>query len=197
MLRPLALALVCLAATPAAAAAEWHFVPMAGVTFNGSTTLVDVERAADNVHKNFGGAVTLLGGGLFGAETVFVFTPGFFDRVGGSLIRSSGTYTWMGNAVLTLPQRWTEYGLRPFVSGGLGIMHASATPKREGLPFSVNMPGFNIGGGAVGFLSSRTGVRFDLRYYHTLHDTDKGPVAVVGKARLGYLSGSIGIVFRR
>jgi hypothetical protein len=196
MLRPLALAVACLAATPAVAAAEWHFVPMVGVTFRGSTTLVDVEHATDKAHINLGGAVTLLGRGVLGVETVFVFTPGFFDRDGASLIESSSTYALMGNAVLTLPQRWTEYSLRPFVSGGLGWTHASTTLKDDALSLGVDTTGFNIGGGAVGFMSKRTGVRFDLRYYHTLRRTDKGPVAL-GKTRLGYVSGSIGIVFRR
>ena len=61
------------------------------------------------------------------------------------------------------------------------------------------MAGFNIGGGAIGFLSKGTGVRFDLRYYGTIHGTDQGPIVTVGDGlvRLHYMTASIGLVIRR
>ena len=58
------------------------------------------------------------------------------------------------------------------------------------------MAGFNVGGGAIGFLTKRTGVRFDLRYSSTLRGTDQGLMAI-GPARLHYLSASVGVVMRR
>ena len=60
------------------------------------------------------------------------------------------------------------------------------------------LAGFNIGGGAVGFLSQNTGVRFDLRYYSTLHDTEPIPVTL-GDApvHLRYMTFSVGVVIRR
>jgi len=83
----------------------------------------------------------------------------------------------MGNAVLTLPRRWTEYGLRPVVSGGLGVMHVSVLDTGGVFPVSSNLAGFNVGGGAVGFLTKRTGLRFDARYFSSLHRTDQGSIA--------------------
>jgi hypothetical protein len=66
-------------------------------------------------------------------------------------------------------------------------------------PLSVNVAGFNIGGGAVGFLSQRTGVRFDVRYYGTLHGTDHSDQGAIsnGLVRLHYMTASIGLVIRR
>jgi hypothetical protein len=48
----------------------------------------------------------------------------------------------------------------------------------------------------VGFFTQRTGVRFDLRYYSSLHDTDQGTMAI-GLARLHYMTASVGLVIRR
>ena len=179
---------------------------MIGFTFAGRTTLIDPQLAASKSHVNLGGALSLLGAGVFGAETIVTITPRFFqtDRtpldsaVGRVEIESSRTVSWMANAVLTTPRRWTEYSLRPFVSAGLGVVHASQTPRADerGLPVRATMAGFNVGGGAVGFLTKRTGVRFDLRYSSTLRGTDQGLMAI-GPARLHYLSASVGLVLRR
>ena len=100
----------------------------------------------------------------------------------------------MANVVLTTPRRWTEYSLRPFVSGGLGLIHLQKID--EGL-FTVdsNLAGFNIGGGAIGFLTDRTGLRFDFRYHSTLTPTDVGPVSF-GDLRLRYVTATVGLVFR-
>jgi len=196
----------CLLALPRAAAAEWHITPMLGVTFAGRTSLIDPQLAAPKRHLNLGGAWSLLGAGVFGAETIVTITPGFFqtDRTAADSavarveIDSSRTVSWMANAVLTTPRRWTEYSLRPFVSAGLGLLHASQTPEAadRGLPVRASMAGFNVGGGAIGFLTTRTGVRFDLRYSSTLRGTDQGLMAI-GPARLHYMSASVGLVIRR
>ena len=163
----------------------------------GSTTIFDPELATDLRHWNFGGAVSLLSPSFFGAEVITTFTPGFFQGEDQDLIASGRAISLMANVVLTAPRRWTEYSLRPFVSGGFGLMHVKKVEKPEGLfPVNLNLGGFNIGGGAVGFLSNRTGLRFDIRYHSTLRETDQGPIAF-GPVRLRYLTVSLGIVFRR
>jgi hypothetical protein len=180
------------------AAAEWHFTPMVGLTMFGSTTLVDPEAATDKRHWNLGGVVTLLGSGIFGGEVITAWTPGFFERDDVDLVDSSRTVFLMANVVLTTPRRWTEYSLRPFVSGGLGLMHvAKETVDVDPFPFNLNLAGFNIGGGAIGFLSERTGLRFDLRYHGILNPSDHGRIATEEFVHLRYMTASIGIVFRR
>lgn len=210
MLRALAVCCV-LILLPRQAAAEWHFTPMVGATFFGSTSLFDPEFATDNVHRNFGGAVSLLGGGLLGIESILVWTPGFFDdrkfdddpfQQRRQFVKSSRSVSWMGNVVLTAPRRWTEYNLRPFVSGGIGWLHLSLTepplPAGGVLPLDENLIGFNIGGGAIGFLTRRTGVRFDVRYYSNVKPTDEGPVSPTGtNVRVRYVTASVGFVLRR
>lgn len=196
MPRVLALCCLLLLSFARSAGAEWHFTPMAGATFLGSTSLVDLELATDKRHWNVGGAVTLVGSGILGAEVVTIWTPGFFENDDAvQLVERSRIVSAMGNVVLTTPRRWTEYGLRPFVSGGLGLLHASV--EDPGLfPVNSNLAGFNIGGGAVGFLTARTGLRFDIRYHSTLNSTDEGPISI-GDVHLRYMTASVGIVFRR
>jgi hypothetical protein len=196
----------------APAAAEWHFTPMIGSTFGGNTTLVDPELARKESRWNFGGVVRLIGPAPLGIEAVFVYTPGFFER-GGSRppvfatspslgVADSHTLALMANLVLSTPSR-NKYGLRPFISGGVGLLQASRTDLAPGgeealPPVRQDLTGYNIGGGAVGFLSDRTGVRLDLRYYGTLIPVEPEPGIVVGaeRATLRFWTGSLGVVIR-
>ena len=195
MLRALA-ACACLLAAPATAAAEWHISPMIGLTFAGKTTLNDFDQATGKVHPNLSISGSLLGGGLLGVEAIGSLTPGFFQTGDGVFVKESRAYAIMGNLVVTAPRRLTEYFLRPFVSGGFGLMRASQVDALEVLPASASLLGYNIGGGAIGFFSNSTGVRFDLRYYGTLHGVDRGAIAV-GDVHLRYMAASVGVVIRR
>lgn len=199
MRRLLALGCLCVLTFPRLAAAEWHLTPLVGLTFAGNTSLIDPDRATGEIHPNFGASVSLLGGGILGIEGLFVVTPGFFEGDVG-LVESSRAFVAMGNVVLTAPQRWTEYNLRPFVSGGLGLLRVSYAGLSEDVfPLSENLVGFNIGGGAVGFFSRRTGVRFDLRYYSNLYGKtpDPGLVIISDKIHLRYMTATVGLVLRR
>lgn len=205
MRRAAAVCLLLLLACAREAAAEWHFTPMGGLTMLGSTSMFDPEEGTGSTHLNAGFGVGWLSRGVFGVEALTTWTPNFFEgdpqsdfldpganRVG---IKSSRTVSLMGNIVITLPQRWTEYGLRPFISGGFGLMHASSIDDSEILPIRVNVRGVNVGGGAIGFLTEKTGLRFDVRYHSTLNRLEGAPA--IGAAYLRYVTASVGIVIRR
>ncbi len=194
LVRALAASVLLALAFPQSAAAEWHFTPMIGTTFFIKTSLLDPDAATDQIHRNFGGSVALLGGGILGAEGLIVWTPGFFTGDNG-LVDKSRSIAAMGNVVITTPRRWTEYSLRPFVSGGLGVLTASRTDVFQVFPDSRYLPAFNIGGGAIGFLSKRTGLRFDLRYYSGLSRSEEG--IAIGRVHLRYMTASVGVVLRR
>jgi hypothetical protein len=204
MLRTVALCLFLLAACASEVAAEWHFVPMAGLTMFGSTSMVDPELGTGRRHLNAGGAVSWLSRGIFGVEALTTWTPNFFEGdptsdsvldpgVNPVQVEDNRAFSLMANVVITLPQRWTEYGLRPFISGGFGLMHANNGD--ELFPTTVNVRGVNIGGGAVGFLTNKTGLRFDVRYHSTLNRLEAAPA--FGDAHLRYVTASIGLVIRR
>jgi hypothetical protein len=215
MVRTLAACCLCLLLAPRPArAGEWHFTPSLGVTFAGSTTLNDLQLGADKKHFNFGGMVSRFGDGVIGVEGIFLYTRHFFEfdgprdpanAIAPVAIAKSYTMSLSGNVVLTVPKRWTEYFLRPYVSGGFGLLRAVAIdqPSSPGgqslLPVTANMPAFTIGGGAIGFFSQGTGVRFDLRYHDGLRrDPGSNPLNGLSQdLRLHYMTAEIGVVIRR
>jgi hypothetical protein len=195
MIRALTMCVLVLA-MPRAAAAEWHFTPMVGETFLGRTSIIDLEAATGKHRKNLGGSVALMGSGVLGVEGLVVWTPGFFQTGNQDLLKKSRTLALMGNIVVTAPRRWTEYTLRPFVSGGFGLLNASKQEVAAVFPTTLNMSGYNIGGGAIGFLSKRTGVRFDVRYYNNMGSSETN-AASIGPVQLRYMAASVGVVLRR
>jgi hypothetical protein len=191
----------CLLAAPLPAAAEWHITPMVGLTFAGKTTIQDFENATGNLHPHLGISVTYLTNGIVAIEGLAVLTPGFFQTSEQNLVETSRSSAVMGNVMLTVPRRWAEYSLRPFLSGGMGLLRTTQNDPLELLGVTTNVAGFNIGGGAMGYFSKRVGVRFDLRYYSTLHGVDErasddGAVAI-GPVRLRYMTATVGVVIRR
>jgi len=201
-LRALLLVLVLALAPAAPASAEWHIVPLVGLTLKGSTnapfvTDTSTPGGALGTHPNVGGSFALLGAGVLGVEAIGVLTPSFkadIDLVNAN-VQSSRSLALMGNAVLTTPRRWTEYSLRPYVSGGFGLMRLSIVDKGGALASTTNTPGFDIGGGAIGFFTKHTGMRFDLRYYHRLGG-DPEPIAT-GTPKMSFMTLSVGVVIRR
>lgn len=201
-----AAAILLVVLAPLNAAAEWQFAPIVGYTFKGSTTLVDFENAFGKRHWHFGGAVTLVGEGPFGVEGYYLRTPNMFQNKDANCtietcVTSDMSHALMGNAVLTIPRGWNRYGLRPFVSGGLGLLHASKTDQRNLLPVDLNLLGMNAGGGAVGYFTDRVGARFDLRYFRNIRgvsqeDPEVPPTLGGEPVRLRYWALSFGVVFK-
>ena len=200
------LGLVLLLGVPATSTADWHLTPLIGCTFKGSTTLIDLEGAAEMRHWNYGGAVMLLGDGPLGLEAFFLHTPGFFQREGEGLVvsfdvGSSRTDVLMGNAVLTIPRGWNRYGLRPYASGGLGLLHASSRDLLNVTPVRLNLLGMNVGAGGLGLLSDRVSLRFDLRYIRKVQGPDpeaieSPPVPPGLPIRLRYWTTTLGVVIK-
>lgn len=212
MVRTSAVCCMCLLLAPRTARAEWHFTPAFGVTFAGSTTLVEVQPGSDKRHINFGGMVSRFGDGIIGVEGVVLYTRHFFEFSGprdpadpvAPQIAKSYTLSATGNVVLTVPKRWTEYFLRPYVSGGFGMVRAVSIDQPDALqattlyPIHSTMPAFDVGGGAIGFLSQGTGIRFDVRYHAGLRREPRPSETLIGPdLRLHYMTAEIGLVFRR
>jgi hypothetical protein len=195
VLRWLLLTAACLLVSPAPARADWQFAPFFGYAFGGETTLVTPEALGDlKIRWTVGGTVTLIGRGPLGVEGTFLVVPHFFEAGNVGAVSSSRTYGLMGNVVLAAPQGWNEYGLRPYISGGLGLMHASQRTTPSVFSLSENLLGYNVGGGAIGFLTDHTGLRFDLRYYSSLSRTNE--TIALGPVRLRYWTGTVGVVLK-
>lgn len=183
------------ASGPPAVAADWLLVPHTGLKFGGTTTLVDLERAAPEKKTPLGVAVAWLGAGVIGAELDVTLIPDYFDRENADLVTGSAVRTVMGSVVLAAPLRLTRESLRPYVVGGVGLLHSQSEDLAGLFTFKSDVWGMNVGGGAIGFLSDGFGVRFDLRYYRNLSEETQ-PGVVFGSTTLTFWRASVGLVFR-
>ena len=168
--RALLLTAMFLCAGPVDARADFLITPFIGSAFGGSTTLFDLDiGAASAKHWTFGGGAAWLSDQVLGVEADFAIVPGFFEnsRVEG-LITGSRVTTLTGNVLAALPLSVSRESLRPYVTGGLGLMHATAEDFIDLNESGGNWLGFQIGAGAIGLISERTGVRFDLRHSRAL-----------------------------
>jgi len=163
--RILVLAALFLSCHSVEARADFLITPYVGTVFSGSTTLLDLDTgAAASKHWTFGGSAAWLSDRILGVEADFSMVPGFFQNSGGTgLVTGSRVTTLSGNVIAALPLSVTRESLRPYVVGGLGLLHASAEDLIN-LNETGNWLGLHLGAGAVGLITNRAGVRFDLRH---------------------------------
>jgi opacity protein-like surface antigen len=181
-------------APPAEARAQWLIWPFAGAKFAGSTNIVDLDAAASDTKFTLGASVTLLGDGVLGIEADVAYTPRFFDT-GAGLIASSSLTTVTGGVILAVPRSVTRESLRPYVVGGVGLMHVGIDDVVNVLPVDTNLLGLTLGGGAIGTLSDRTSLRFELRHFRNLTTADEDVVSF-GSLRLSFWRATVGLTLR-
>ena len=166
--RALVITFVLICVPSARAQADFLVTPFVGTTFGVSTTLLDLDvGATSEKHWLFGGSAAWLSDQVFGVEADFATVPGFFESDSGTgLVVSSRVTTLTGNVIAALPLSVTRESLRPYLTGGVGLVRASVEDL-IGLNESDSWLGLQLGAGAIGFISNRTGVRFDLRNTRT------------------------------
>jgi hypothetical protein len=194
------LATMLLLLTPAQAGAEWQIKPFLGVTFGGSTTLVDLEHAAGDLKLAVGVSGVLLGE-VIGVEADVGHTSGFFQSGGQGLVLNSGVTTLTGNVVIAMPRRLTEYTLRPYVVGGAGLIRARIDPGNgsinlQALQVRSHLPALDIGGGLVGFLTDRIGLGWDVRYFRSIRGKTAGEGLSIGPEQLSFWRANMSIAVR-
>lgn len=150
----LATAVVMGISAPRQARAEGYVNPWAGVVFGN-----------DAAEKKFGSFGLALGdaGHVVGFEANIGYAPDFFDEA-----IDNSVLDLMGNVVIGPMAGNNGYGIRPFVTGGLGLIRSKVED------FSENDLGFNVGGGVFAYFSPRVGFRGTVRYLRTLNADDLG-----------------------
>ena len=166
------------------AKADWLLTPFLGVTFGADTPSQQV---------NYGVSAALLGGGVFGVEFDVALTPNFFNS-DSSALQDGNVSTVMANLMLAAPMNGAP--LRPYVSGGAGLIHARATSVGNAFDFSENHLGIDIGAGVIGFLRDNVGVRGDLRYFRSVQDSNGGDGIDFDLGALAFWRGTLGVSFR-
>jgi hypothetical protein len=145
----LAAAVVMGISAPRQARAEGYINPWAGVVFGN-----------DQAEKKFGSFGVAVGdaGHIVGFEANLGYAPDFFDEA-----IDNSVLDLMGNLVIGPMAGNNGYGVRPFVTGGLGVIRTAFEDD------SNTDLGFNVGGGIFAYFSPRVGVRGTVRYFRTLN----------------------------
>jgi hypothetical protein len=151
----------------APARAQLYVTPQLGVTFGG-----------DAEHRFVYGAAVGVTGNVAGIEADFGYSPNFFgdtDKFGDLVSNDAklSVTTFMVN--LTLGGAPPTGGVRPFFSGGAGLIRGSVHNAGDLFDnVTRNDFGVNVGGGLHGFFNEHVGLRGDVRYFRALSDDDNG-----------------------
>ena len=180
-------AAVAVLMAPIRARADGYITPWIGLSVAGPT---------DDGRRSFGATTGYMAAGVFGFEADVGYSPDFF---GPSIeFGSSNAIAIMGNMILGVPIGGTHgAGVRPFFSGGFGFVrtHIESGPLFD-VSRSNNDFAYDVGGGMMGFFSHHVGLRGDLRYLHTLRDTNRGSGVDFDPGIRRYWRASAGVTFR-
>jgi hypothetical protein len=210
-----AVLVLAIMAWPLASLADILVVPFFGGTFNGKATislfgLAPAEPQQLTRSMVFGVSGIWLTRGVLGAEAEFAHVPRFFEpgplatlttSVPVPFTRSSVT-SFSGNVIIAAPLWITRESLRPYLVGGLGMLHSSLseTANLDLAGFARDIVALNLGGGAIGMLGEHTGLRFDIRRIRSLKDvpapTSLTPLVDTTGIRLSYWRATVGVIFR-
>lgn len=194
--RLLLLAGLMAAVLPAPAAADWLVTPYIGLKFGGETNLVDLEDAAGDTKLTLGASFSRLGDGILGLEVDFGYAPSYFQRGDGpDLVSGSAVTTLTGNVIVAVPRRLIGESLRPYVLGGVGLIHVREDYVGDVFRVNSNLLGWTVGAGAIGPLTNRTSLRFEVRRFANLSGQAE-PVVGTLRARLDFWRATVGLTVR-
>jgi len=192
--RVLGLLSLSLCASPAAAHADWLLTPFIGVKFSGHTNLVEFDGRAGANKLTVGASIALLSDGIFGVEGDIGYVSRFFEQ-GDDLIAQSNVTTATGNLIVAVPRSISQDSLRPYLVSGVGLMHVGIEDVLDLLPIDSNLFCLNIGGGAIGAVTNRVSVRFEVRHFRNL-SAENDQVVGFGNTRLNFWRGTVGVFLR-
>lgn len=188
---------------PSKASADWLFTPFIGMNWGSSVTFTDdFGDFEDEFEKraNFGASLAWMGAGIAGFELDFGYSPNFFESTEGDADFDYGDNnltTFMANLVLGAPiGGQSGAGIRPYASGGVGIIRSRIGDAEDLFDITSNDWGFNVGAGITGFFADNIGIRGDVRYFRSLQDNEPDDEFDVALGDLRFWRGSVGITFR-
>ena len=197
------LVIMITAVAPAKASADWLFTPFIGMNFGGSATFNDAfGDFEDEFEKRatFGASLAWMGGGIAGFELDFGYSPNFFENTEGDgdfEFGDNNVTTIMANVVLGAPVGGQSgMGIRPYASGGIGIIRSQISAGDFFDDLNSNDLGFNVGGGIAGFFTDNVGLRGDIRYFRSLQDNESDGDLDLALGSFRFWRGSVGVTFR-
>ena len=178
---------ILILAPAAPARADVVLTPYVGSLFGGDLP--------DN-KVSYGATASFMGGGIFGAEVGFNWTPKFVpaDPTHGDVRQAS----LMGNLIVGIPIGDSDQAghVRPYITGGAGLFRA--TQKESDFFDRIHSNDFavNFGGGVMAFFTEHIGLRADVRYFRTLTDTNPNGGVDFELGDLNFWKWDIGTAFK-
>jgi opacity protein-like surface antigen len=169
---------------PAPARADAFVIPFIGTTF--STPDVG---SAENGKVTFGGALgSVGGGGIWGFDVDFGYTPKFFGDIPGI---DNNLFTVMADvsAGPSITSRGGR-GVRPYVNFGIGLVHTKFGSSSD------NNFGWNAGGGVTAMFSSNVGIRGEARYTRTVNNDSFSNTISLSDGGFHFWRATIGLVIQ-
>jgi opacity protein-like surface antigen len=175
---------------PAVARADGFVSPW--VSANGGSNF-------DNGRAGFGVNAGAMGAGIIGGEVDFGWSPSFFGNK--SDFGNNSVIDFMGNLIVGVPVGGQHgAGIRPFVSGGVGLLRTQIAGGTVGSSFDVsssnNMFGWNAGAGVMGYFNDHIGLRGDVKYLRSFEDTNTGINVIDSTGQFHFWRAAVGVVFR-
>lgn len=187
-----ALAAVVITLAPAPARADGFFIPFLGVNFGGDSGK-EFSEAFETSQFNWGASLGWMGGGVFGFEGDFGYSPDFYGKTDAG---GSSAYTLSANMLLGLPFGGQQgFGVRPYGLVGAGLL--SSRSDFGDPEIDENNVTWSAGGGLLVFFGTRAGVRFDVRYFRTFDDLEILGIPIAqSPGKVDFTRGSAGLVLR-
>ena len=192
----------CVLATPATASADWMITPFLGANFGGSASFGDFNDFDDEFERrvDMGASFAWMGAGIVGFEADFGWSPNFFENTGGSAdfeFGDNNVTTLMANLLVGAPiGGQTGPGLRPYGTGGIGLIRTRIDGGDFFNDLHTNDFGFNVGFGVHGFFTDNVGIRGDLRYFRSLADNEPDDEFDLALSDFDFWRATAGITFR-
>ena len=198
-----ALAALIVTGAPGKASADWLFTPFIGWNWGGTAGFSDSLGDFDDEFErrtNFGASLAWMGAGALGFEIDFGYSPNFFENTTGDddfEFGDSNVTTLMANLKVGAPfGGQSGGGIRPYASGGVGLIRSRIGGADELFDVDSNDWGVNVGGGVAGFFSDRFGLRGDVRYFRSLEDNEPDDEVDLALGSFRFWRGTVGVVFR-
>ncbi len=172
-----------------AARADGYLAPALGVTFGNPSA-----QGRANFVVDLG---WLPAQEPLGVELDVTYAPSFFGNAGP--YGDNNVTTFMGNVIVAggSEQRFGRHGgssVRPYVSGGIGVMHETVTTPNPANKISNNDLGVNAGIGVMGVTHRNIGLRGDVRYFRDLVGHTDGNTTNIDFGAFHFWRASIGVI---
>ena len=191
-----------LIAAPTNASADWLFTPFVGANFGGNANFGDFDDFEDEVERrvDFGASLGWMGEGIIGFEADFGWSPNFFENTvgpGNFEFGDSNVTTLMANVLVGAPiGGQSGPGLRPYGSGGVGLIRSHVGGGDFFDDLNTNAFGLNVGAGVHGFFNDNVGIRGDIRYFRSLQDDEPDDEFDLALSDFDFWRATVGLTIR-